>query len=143
MPVLFPARTGICFFITKFRSALGPTRFLYHRLFYINRNTYFTRTSSENEETKSNIEFLQQHSVFAADGLLEINTALNSAVLSLDEHLSQTNASRVPKFCYQSVYYCCLFRLLVVRKSTVNCSTNCSKRFRFEEMFQSWHIFFK
>jgi hypothetical protein len=27
--------------------------------------------------------------------------------LSLDEHLSQTNTSFVPKFCYQPVY-CCL-----------------------------------
>jgi hypothetical protein len=46
---------------------------------------------------------LQPYPVVAADSLLEIGSALISAVLSLDEHLSQTNTSCVPKFFYESV----------------------------------------
>jgi hypothetical protein len=39
--------------------------------------------------------------VAAADALLEIGTASISADLSLDEHLSKTNTSCVPKFSCQ------------------------------------------
>jgi hypothetical protein len=57
--------------------------------------------TQQNDETSSNIEFSQPYPVVAAaDALLEIGTAVISAVLSLDEHLSQTNTSRVLKFCY-------------------------------------------
>jgi hypothetical protein len=59
------------------------------------------------------IEFLQPYPVVVADALREIGTAVISAVLSLDEHLSQTNTSCVPKFCYQSVH--CLTRYFLVR----------------------------
>jgi hypothetical protein len=48
---------------------------------------------AQNDETNGNIEFLQPYPVVAADALLETGTALNSAVLSLDKHLSQTNTS--------------------------------------------------
>jgi hypothetical protein len=41
---------------------------------------------------------LQPYPVVAADALLEIGTAVISAVFSLDEHLSQTNNSCVPIF---------------------------------------------
>jgi hypothetical protein len=41
---------------------------------------------------------LQPYPVVAADTLLEIGTVVISAVLSLDEHLSQTNNSCVPNF---------------------------------------------
>jgi hypothetical protein len=61
-----------------------------------------------------NIKFLKPYPVVAADALLEIDTAVISAVLSLDEHLSQTNTSCVPKLCYQSVY-CCLIRYFLFR----------------------------
>jgi hypothetical protein len=43
----------------------------------------------QNDETDVNIEFLQPYPVVAADALLEIGTATISAVLSLDERLSQ------------------------------------------------------
>jgi hypothetical protein len=66
--------------------------------------------------------------IVAADALLEIGTTVISAVLSLDEHLSQTNTSCVPKFCYQSVY--CLIRYFLVRIRIAKCSTNSSKLFR-------------
>jgi hypothetical protein len=59
---------------------------------------------SQHDEANGNIEFLQPFPVVASDALIEIGTAVISAVLSLDEHLSQTNTSCVPKFCYQSVY---------------------------------------
>jgi hypothetical protein len=50
----------------------------------------YTWTSSRiKDETNSNIEFLQPHSVVAADALIEIGTAVIPAVFSLDEHLSQ------------------------------------------------------
>jgi hypothetical protein len=62
---------------------------------------------AQNDETDGNIEFLQPYPAVAADALLEVGAAVISAVLSLDEHLSQTNTSFVPKFCYQPVY-CCL-----------------------------------
>jgi hypothetical protein len=55
---------------------------------------------SQNDETKDSIEFLQPYHVVAADALLEIGTAVISTVLSLDEHLSQTNTIFIPKFCY-------------------------------------------
>jgi hypothetical protein len=45
-------------------------------------------------------------SSFAVDALLENGTAVISAVLSLDEHLSQTNTCCAPKFCYHSVLLC-------------------------------------
>lgn len=37
--------------------------------------------------------------------LPEIGSAIISAVSSLDERLSQPKTSRVPKFCYESVYW--------------------------------------
>jgi hypothetical protein len=43
---------------------------------------------AQNDETNGSIVFLQQYLVFAADALLKIGTAVISAVLSLDEHLS-------------------------------------------------------
>jgi hypothetical protein len=52
--------------------------------------------TQKNDETKRNTEFLQPHPVAAVEALLEIGTM---AVLSLDEHLSQTNTPCVPEFC--------------------------------------------
>lgn len=48
------------------------------------------------------IEFFQTFPVVAADALLEIGTAVISVVLSLDEHMSQTDTTCVPKYCCQS-----------------------------------------
>jgi hypothetical protein len=42
---------------------------------------------AQNEKTNSNIEFLKPYPVVASDAVLEICTAVVSAVLSLDEHL--------------------------------------------------------
>jgi hypothetical protein len=64
----------------------------------------FCSIKIKNHETNGNIEFLQPYPVVAADALVEIGTAVISAVLSLDERLLETNSSCVPKFCYQSVY---------------------------------------
>jgi hypothetical protein len=74
-----------------------------YRVFHLNLTQTTTQEPlhAQNDEINGNIEFLQPYSVFAVDALLEIGTALISAVLSLDEHLSQTNTSCVPKFCYQ------------------------------------------
>jgi hypothetical protein len=59
---------------------------------------------AQNDETNGNIEFLQPYPVVAAAALLEIGTAVISDVLSLDEHMSQSNTSCACKFCYQSVF---------------------------------------
>lgn len=47
-------------------------------------------TQSQDDETDSNIEFLQPYPIVVADALLEICTALVSSALSLKELLSQT-----------------------------------------------------
>jgi hypothetical protein len=44
---------------------------------------------AQKDETNGNIEFLQPYTVVVADALLENGTAVISAVLSLDEHLSE------------------------------------------------------
>jgi hypothetical protein len=59
-----------------------------------------------------------------------------SDVLSLDEHLSQTNTSCILQFCYQIVYRC-LIRYFLVRIGTAKCFTKISKRFRCEVMSMS------
>jgi hypothetical protein len=60
-----------------------------------------TTTDESLHETNDSIKFLQPYPVVAADTLLEDGTTVILAVLSLDEHLSQTNTSCVSKFCYQ------------------------------------------
>jgi hypothetical protein len=54
---------------------------------------------AQNYESNGNIELLQPYPVVAADALHEIGTAVVSAVLSLDEHFSQTNTC-AQKVCY-------------------------------------------
>jgi hypothetical protein len=71
--------------------------------------------------------------------MLEIGTAVISADLSFIEHLSQTNTSCIPKFCYQSVY--CFIRYFLVRIRIAKCFTNISKRFRYEVTFENEHSF--
>jgi hypothetical protein len=97
-------------------------------MFHLKRrpNNYKWTPSRSKEETNGSIEFLQPYPVVAADALLEIGTAVISAVLSLDEHLSQTDTSCVPKLCYQSVY-CCLIRYFIVQMRIAECFTNSSK----------------
>jgi hypothetical protein len=80
-------------------------------------------------KTMNQWKFLQLYPIVAADALLEIGTAVISAVLSLDDHLSQTNTSSVPKFCYQSAYYSIIGHFLT-RIRIAKCFTNSSKRFR-------------
>jgi hypothetical protein len=64
-----------------------------YRILNLKRNpNYYTWIPSRtNDETNGNIEFLQPYSVVAANVLLEIGTAVISAVTPLDEHLSQTH----------------------------------------------------
>jgi hypothetical protein len=78
--------------------------------------------------------------ILGADALLETGTAVISAVLSLDEHLSQTNTACVQKCCYQSVY-CCHIRNFLVRTRIAKCFTNSSKRFRCEVTFENEQTF--
>jgi hypothetical protein len=58
-------------------------------VFHSNRNLTATHELllAQNDEPIGNIEFLQPYPV-AADAMLETDTALISAVISLDEHLS-------------------------------------------------------
>lgn len=45
-------------------------------------------------ETNENAGFLQPHPIVVTDAVLEINTVVIAAVMSLDdEHLSETNSS--------------------------------------------------
>jgi hypothetical protein len=61
-------------------------------MFHLNRNpSTHEHLHAQNDETNGNIEFLKPYPVVAADALLQIGTAVISAVLSLDEHLSQAN----------------------------------------------------
>jgi hypothetical protein len=95
---------------------------------------------AQNGQINGSIEFLQTYLVVAVDALLEICTAVISALLPFHEHLSQTNTSCVPKCCYQSVC-CCLIRYFRVRIRTAKRFTNSSKRFRCEVMFENEHTF--
>jgi hypothetical protein len=63
-----------------------------YRVIHLKRNpNYYTWPfHAQNDEINSNIESLQPYPVVAVDILLGIGTAVISAILSLDEHLSQT-----------------------------------------------------
>jgi hypothetical protein len=60
----------------------------------------FTHTTTK---TNENTEFVQLYLVAAADALPEISTAVVSAGVSFDEHLSHTNTSCIPK-CSHTVF---------------------------------------
>jgi hypothetical protein len=83
---------------------------------------------TQNDESNDSIGFLQPYPVVAADALLEISTSVISAVLSLDEHLSQTNTYCAPKFCFQSVY-CCLIRYSLSGYALLNASRTAANDF--------------
>jgi hypothetical protein len=87
-------------------------------------NTRYEFLHALEEETGSD-EFLQPCSVVAVGILHEIATAVISAVLSLDEKLSQTHNSCVPKCCCRSV--CCLIRFFLVGVRIAKCFTGSSK----------------
>jgi hypothetical protein len=73
-----------------------------YRVFHLKRKpNYCKRTHSR---IKRKTEFLQLYPVVAADALLEIGMAVMSAVLQLNEHLSQTNTSSVPKLLPVGVF---------------------------------------
>jgi hypothetical protein len=63
---------------------------------------------------------LQPYPLVAVHALLEIGMAVMSAVLLLNELLSETHASCVPKFYYQSAY-CCLILYILVRIHIAKC----------------------
>jgi hypothetical protein len=54
------------------------------------QNASLTKTHEQTGENNGNIKFLQPYPVVAVDAPLEFITAVVSAVLSLDKHLSQT-----------------------------------------------------
>jgi hypothetical protein len=113
---------------------------LFELLTNVQDSTTYEPLHAKNDETNVSIEFLQPYSVVAADALLDIGTAVISAVLSLDEHSSQRNTSCVPKFCYLPVYYH-LIPYFLVRIRIAKCFNNSSKRFRCEVMFEDEHTF--
>jgi hypothetical protein len=78
-------------------------------------------------ETKGDTEFLQPYPVVAADALLEIATAVISAALSLDDPLSQTDTSCVPKVCYKRLYR--LIRYILSGYALLNASLTPAKDF--------------
>jgi hypothetical protein len=68
------------------------------------QTTTHEQLHAQNDETNANIEFLHQYPVVAVDALLDIGTVVVLAGLWLDEQLSQTNASCVPKLCCMLSY---------------------------------------
>jgi hypothetical protein len=86
---------------------------------------------------------LQPYPIVAADAVFEIGTATISSVMSLSEHLSQTNTFCVQKCCYHLVYWY-LIRRLVVSKCFLNASWteadgfDCEVTFENEHTFRSW-----
>jgi hypothetical protein len=89
----------------------------------------FKSERRKHDKTNGNTEFLQTYPAVAVDALLEIRTAVISAVLSLDEPLSLTNTSCVPKCCYHfsALLY---FSVLPCRIQIAKCFTKRSTRFR-------------
>jgi hypothetical protein len=87
---------------------------------------------------KTCIEFLQPCSFVLADVLLDIGTAVISAVPLLDEHLSQTNT-----VCRNltSLVHCCLIRYFLTRISTDRCFMNSSKGLKYQLLFKNKHLF--
>jgi hypothetical protein len=62
-----------------------------YRMFHLKSNTNTHEPlHTQTDETCENIELLRPYTVVAADALLGISTAVSSAVLLLDKHLSQT-----------------------------------------------------
>jgi hypothetical protein len=103
-------------------------------VFHIKRNTnYYTWTPSLTIRRNQ-----WKYWILAADALLEIGTAVILSVSSLDEHLSQTNTSCLPRFCYQSVHWR-ITRYFLVRIRIAKSFTNSSKRFRCKVMFDNEH----
>jgi hypothetical protein len=84
--------------------------------------------------SRPSVEFLHQCPVVAADARLATGTAVISALLSLDHHLSHTSTSRVRKLYYQSVCRCFTQHLPAYTR-IAKCFTNSSRRFRCEVMF--------
>jgi hypothetical protein len=103
---------------------------------YVPPKRWYLPTCSHGVTTQKNIFT----AVRTSNLMLEIGTTVISAVSPLDEHLSQTNTSCVPKFCNHWMYYC-LIRYFLVRIRTTKCFTNSSKRFRCELMFKNEHAF--
>jgi hypothetical protein len=107
-----------------------------YSVFYLKRNSnYYTWTPSR---TKRRSQW-QYWILVAVSRCCSWCTAVISAVLSLEKHLSQTNTSCVPKFCHQSMY--CLIRYFLVRICIAKCFTNNSKQFWCEVMFENEQTF--
>jgi hypothetical protein len=64
---------------------------------YVKVSLFKCSSTTPNDEVNGSTEFMQPYIVFAGDALLAIDTAVISAVLSLDDHLSQADSSCVPK----------------------------------------------
>jgi hypothetical protein len=92
-------------------------------------------------KTNGNIKFMQLYPAVAGDTLLEIGTAVISAVLSLNEHLSHTNTTCVLKLFYQ-LLYCCFIQYFPVRICIAKCFMNSSKQFSCKVMFENEHTFY-
>jgi hypothetical protein len=85
-------------------------------------------------------QLLQPHPVVTTDALLVIGAAVTSAVLSLDERLSQTNTSCVLKFRHHSLY-CCFIRYVLLGIRISKCLTNSNGSFQCEVIFENKHTF--
>lgn len=94
---------------------------------------------AQNGETNGSIELLQLCPVVAPDVLLEM-MAIISAILSLSEHLVQTNTFCISRF-YQLMCLCLIWYFLF-RIGFAKRFVESSKWFWHKVMFESEHMFF-
>jgi hypothetical protein len=108
-----------------------------YRLFHLKFNPItYKPLHAQNDETNGSIEFLQPYPVVAAETMLEIGTAVISAVLSLDEQLSQTNSFPFSKILLPiGVLLSYSVPYFLVRVRIAKCFTNSNKRFQYKVIY--------
>jgi hypothetical protein len=124
--LLTPYRSVTITYVTCFHVHIRACQS--HRLLLSSLLYEYTLWSIWNAILTSTQKHLQPYHLLLVAELSEIDMAAISAVLSLDEHLSQRSTSGVPKYRYQSVYS--LARYSHVKIRTAKRFTNSCKRFR-------------
>jgi hypothetical protein len=111
-------------------TSLGHRTWLYTDCSISNAtlNTKHKPLHAQNDETNGNFEFFHPYPVVATEALLDICTSVISAVLSLDEHLSETKTSCVTKYGYQSVHSC-LIQYFLSEYALLNASQTATNYF--------------
>jgi hypothetical protein len=111
-------------------------------MFHLKRNPdYYTWTLSHTKQWNQwQCWFLTAASHCCSWWMLEFRTAAISAVLLLDEHLSQTNTSCIPKFCSTSRYTAVLFGTSLSGYALLNASRTAANDFDASDVRKWTHI---